>query len=177
MDEHALSAGSPAPSPAKGKGLTNNKKITAAKGFPRKPIRKAIAKRAPRGKGRGRNKTYDHPHVQAAYERQKELRELYSDVASAVKPALELLADQTLNQMIENPTAHEEVSEFDVLHTQLDERLNRALLRVGRVEAAKESMVRYQTKQSLDLAHKRYRVSFFPPPLSFHLHLFAVHFN
>jgi hypothetical protein len=175
MDEHTLSAGSPAPSPAKGKGLTNSKKITAGKGFPRKPIRKTIAKRAPRGKGRGRNKTYDHPRVQAAYERQKELRDLYSDVASAVKPALEMLADQTLNQMIENPTAHEEVSEFEVLQTELDDRLNDALTRAENVASARNSMADTQSELSSDLAQKRYKVSF--SSLSFHLDLFVVHFN
>ncbi|KAI0914333.1 hypothetical protein F4823DRAFT_572838 [Ustulina deusta] len=120
-------AGSPAPSPAKGK-VGNLKKATG-RGASKKNARKNAAgpKKGGRPKGRGRNKTYEDPRVQAAYDRQKILRDLYSEVASAIKPVLEDLADMTVKTLIEDPTAHTEVPEYQILQRQLDDRLEEAM--------------------------------------------------
>ncbi|CAJ2507015.1 Uu.00g082010.m01.CDS01 [Anthostomella pinea] len=129
MDDSAQPADSPAPSPAKGKPVAPKK--TTGRGISKKTARRAAAANARRGAGRGRgggpgrgrNKTYDSHRVQAAYERQKELRELYSEVAGAAKPALEDLADLTVKKLLENPNAHEEVLEYQILQQQLDDQL------------------------------------------------------
>ncbi|KAI0399937.1 hypothetical protein F4802DRAFT_587284 [Xylaria palmicola] len=125
-------AGSPAPSPIKGKA--GNLKKGPGRGNWKKNARKnaAAPKRGGRPKGRGRNKTYEDPRVQAAYERQKALRDLYSEVASAIKPVLEDLADMTVKTLAENPTAHKEVPEYDILQRQLDDRLDDALRIIDR---------------------------------------------
>ncbi|KAI8953972.1 hypothetical protein F4801DRAFT_535079 [Xylaria longipes] len=120
-------AGSPAPSPMKGK-LGNLKKATG-RGISKKNARKnaAAPKRGGRPRGRGRNKTYEDPRVQAAYDRQKILRDLYSEVAGAIKPVLEDLADGTVKTLTGNPTAHKEVPEYHILQRQLDDRLEEVL--------------------------------------------------
>ncbi|KAI1364725.1 hypothetical protein F5Y08DRAFT_201371 [Xylaria arbuscula] len=125
-------AGSPAPSPARGRGGHLRKGM--GRGGAKKNGRKnaAAPKRGGRPKGRGRNKTYEDPRVQAAYDRQKVLRDLYSEVASAVKPVLEDLADRTVKTLIENPTAHKAVPEYQALQQELDERLDQALRSVDR---------------------------------------------
>ncbi|RWA12903.1 hypothetical protein EKO27_g2197 [Xylaria grammica] len=120
-------AGSPAPSPAKGKA--GNLKKATGRGASKKNARKnaGAPKKGGRPKGRGRNKTYEDPRVQAAYDRQKILRDLYSEVASAIKPVLEDLADMTVKTLIEKPTAHKEVPEYQILQRQLDDRLEEAV--------------------------------------------------
>ncbi|KAI0105494.1 hypothetical protein GGR51DRAFT_190709 [Nemania sp. FL0031] len=125
MDGVQLS-GSPAPSPIKGK--VSNLKKAVGRGAAKKNARKnAIApRRGGRPKGRGRNKTYEDPRVQAAYDRQKVLRDLYSEVASALKPVLEDLADMNVKKLIESPTAHQEVPEYLILQRQLDDYLEEA---------------------------------------------------
>ncbi|KAJ8123315.1 hypothetical protein ONZ43_g706 [Nemania bipapillata] len=120
-------AGSPAPSPIKGK-VSHLKKATG-RGAAKKNARRNVTapRRGGRPKGRGRNKTYEDPRVQAAYDRQKVLRDLYSEVASALKPVLEDLADMNVKKLTESPTAHKEVPEFQILQRQLDDRLVEAM--------------------------------------------------
>ncbi|KAI0194963.1 hypothetical protein F4808DRAFT_440968 [Astrocystis sublimbata] len=120
--------GSPAASPMRGK-LGNLRKVTG-RGISKKTARKnaAAPKRGGgRPRGRGRNKTYEDPRVQAAYDRQKILRDLYSEVASAIKPVLEDLADVTVKTLTENSTAYKEVPEYHILQRQLDDRLEEVL--------------------------------------------------
>ncbi|KAI1085654.1 hypothetical protein F5B20DRAFT_11511 [Whalleya microplaca] len=126
MDGTPKAVASPAPNPAKGKAAPGKK--ASGKGVNKRAGKKQPpVKKGGRGKGRGRNKTYSDPRVQAAYERQRELRDLYSEVSSAVKPALEELADQNIKKLIEDPAAHKEVAEYDELQQQLDEQLAAAI--------------------------------------------------
>ncbi|KAK9771126.1 hypothetical protein AB5N19_06445 [Seiridium cardinale] len=151
MDEHAHADGSPAPSPARpGRGGYRGRGF-AGRGGGRKALgrKTTIAKRGGnRGRGRGRNKTYDHPRVQAAYERSKELRDMYSDVSSAMKPALEKLAEHTLNQMIEDPEFHTQVPEYSAIQNELDDRLDATLHRLESEECLRLQTI--STKQELE---------------------------
>ncbi|KAH8674066.1 hypothetical protein BX600DRAFT_224859 [Xylariales sp. PMI_506] len=157
MDDHANTAGSPAPSPVKGRGGFNKRGGNSGRGNVRRTARKTIARRGGgRGRGRGRNKTYDHPRVQAAYERSKELRELYSDVTAAMKPALEKLADQTLNQMIENRDAHKQVPEYRVVQNELDDRLGDAIDRADLERATRKIMTNNQFDLLNEASQRRY---------------------
>ncbi|KAI1490067.1 hypothetical protein F5X96DRAFT_670111 [Biscogniauxia mediterranea] len=132
MDDNPPSADSPAPSPAKGRPVTSKK--TSGRGITKKNLRKQVlpkrgeagVRRGNRGKGRGRTKFYDDPRVQAAHERQKELRDAYSMVASVVKPALEALADMSIKGLQEDPTAHKAVPEYEIVMKNLDARLQHA---------------------------------------------------
>lgn len=112
-----------------------------------------------RGKGRGRHKTYDDARVQAAYERQKELRELYSEVASAVKPALEKVADYNINQMIEDPHAHEDVEEFHIIQKQLDDRLAATIASVRGVSEQRRATTNTQFNLHNEISRKKFQVA------------------
>ncbi|RYO77940.1 hypothetical protein DL766_001461 [Monosporascus sp. MC13-8B] len=120
MDDASQAAPSPVPSPAKGKG-----KKTSARGV--RKAKKTAAKKGNRGRGR-RSKVYADPRVQAAYERQQDLAALYAEVTKAIKPALEEVADSAIKTLLENPTAHQEVAEYEILQKQLDERLRAAIV-------------------------------------------------
>ncbi|GAP87451.1 hypothetical protein SAMD00023353_2601030 [Rosellinia necatrix] len=113
-------------SPAKGKA--GNLKKAAGRGASKKARKNGgIVKKSGRPKGRGRNKTYEDPRAQAAYDRQKALRDLYLEVASAIKPVLEDLADTNVKKLVEHPTAYKEVPEYHTVQRELDERLAEAI--------------------------------------------------
>ncbi len=153
-------AGSPAPSPAKGK-VGNLKKATG-RGASKKNARKNAAgpKKGGRPKGRGRNKTYEDPRVQAAYDRQKILRDLYSEVASAIKPVLEDLADMTVKTLIEDPTAHTEVPEYQILQRQLDDRLEEAMRSADREFTTRTTIATREYQLNTAVTEKKFHVSF-----------------
>jgi hypothetical protein len=166
MDEHAQADGSPAPSPARpGRGGWRRGGYGGRGGARKTLARKtAVAKRGGnRGRGRGRHKTYNQPRVQAAYERSKDLRELYSDVSSAMKPALERLAEHTLNQMIEDPEFHTKVPEYAAIQDELDHRLDSTLQRLEFEENLRLQIV--GTKHDLEdqISHEKFTVSFCHP--------------
>ncbi|KAG4221104.1 hypothetical protein PC116_g30419, partial [Phytophthora cactorum] len=123
---------SAAASPAKGKaaaGATvNTTKKAPANGVTKRSGRKTAAKKGGgRGKGRGQKKVYSDPRVQAAYERQRELRDLYSQVALAVKPALDEIADQNIKKLTESMDGHKGVPEYYTVQEQLDQQLRRVI--------------------------------------------------
>ncbi|KAK8081546.1 hypothetical protein PG996_000327 [Apiospora saccharicola] len=168
MDDNTQLADSPAPSPAKGKAGSTRKTTTTTSAVT--AARAPVAKRGRgkpgrgrgggRGKGRGRNKTYDDTRVQAAHERQKELKELYSEVASAVKPALERLAELSINCMIDNPSAHKEVAEFHVIKQQLQDQLD---ARIKSVEAVMHERIKLAEKEyhiHNEISHQKFQNGF-----------------
>ncbi|KAI1330385.1 hypothetical protein F5Y16DRAFT_16217 [Xylariaceae sp. FL0255] len=157
-------AGSPAPSPAKGKVGGPPKKM-AGRGITKKTARKnaAAAKRGggrPGGRGRGRNKTYDDPRVQAAYDRQIYLRDLYAEVASAIKPVLEDLADDTIKQLVDNPNAYQEVPEYDLIQRQLEERRDEVIRQMDREFNIKTTMATREYQLNTKISEKKYINSF-----------------
>ncbi|KAI0013625.1 hypothetical protein F4779DRAFT_640093 [Xylariaceae sp. FL0662B] len=159
MDDGPKAVASPAPSPAKGKA-TNNKK-TSGKGVNKRAGKKQPAvKKGGRGKGRGRNKTYSDQRVQAAYERQRALRDLYSEVTTAVKPALEELADQSIKSMIDDPAAHREVAEYFELQRQLDAQLE-AVIQAADQEFDTKAAIAARTYELDDICtNKKFQDSF-----------------
>lgn len=164
MDEHAQAAGSPALSPAKpGRGGFRGRGFSG-RGGGRKPVARktVITKRGGnRGRGRGRNKTYDHPHVQAAYERSKELRDMYSDVSSAMKPALEKLAEHTLTQIIDDPDFHKQVPEYSAIQNELDSRFKATLQRLEAEERLKLQVTSTKYELEDEISHEKFTVSFY----------------
>ena len=160
MDDTAQPADSPAPSPAKGRGFASRRGVTSGRGgvTKRGRGRGGRGRGGGRGKGRGRHKTYDDARVQAAYERQKELRELFSEVASAVKPALEKVADHNINQMIEDPHAHEDVEEFHIIQRELDDRLAATIASVRGVSEQRLASTNTQFNLHNEISHKKFQV-------------------
>jgi hypothetical protein len=152
-------AGSPVPAPLRGRGGTLRR--STGRGISKKNGRKnAIApKRGGRPKGRGRNKIYEDSRVQAAYERQKILRDLYSEVAGAIKPVLEDLADTTTKALIENPTAHMEVPEYDIVQRQLDDRLAETLNSINTEFRTKNAIATREYELNMAVTEKKFLVS------------------
>lgn len=130
-----MASGSPAPSSARGGRGGAGRKMLGRGGIAKRTARKnaAAPKRGGgRPRGRGRNKRYEDPRVQAAHDRQNFLRDLYSEVASAMKPVLEDLADETVKTLVENPTAHKDVPEYVAVQEELDRRFEEAKHRADR---------------------------------------------
>ncbi len=84
--------------------------------------RLAQARKAANGR-RGRQKLYDHPKPQAASERLKELKAAFSTVANALRPALEDLADRSLDQLKASSGAYRAFNEYRDVKAFLDGRL------------------------------------------------------
>ncbi|KAF3769650.1 hypothetical protein M406DRAFT_325141 [Cryphonectria parasitica EP155] len=82
----------------------------------------ARARGKPAAGRRGRAKVYDTTRAQAAHERQRDLRNAYSSLASAMKPALEELADRNLDRLKSDFNAHQEVDQYNQITTFLKER-------------------------------------------------------
>lgn len=71
---------------------------------------------------RGRAKVYDTSRAQAAHERQRDLKNAYSALAAAMKPALEELADRNLDRLKSDFNADKEVDQYRDIISFLDER-------------------------------------------------------
>ena len=80
-------------------------------------------KKAPGTGRRGRQKVYESSRVQAAHERQRELKAAFNQVSNAVRAALEDLADRNLNVLKKDPVAHEKTAEYQKIKAFLDQRL------------------------------------------------------
>lgn len=150
---------SPAGSPAKGKAGPLVLVKAAAKGVAKRTAKKPAPKKGgTRGKGRGQKKAYDEPRAQAAYERQRELRDLYSQVSLAIKPALDEIADRTLKMLIEDPDAHKEVEEYFAVQRQLDEQLELVIERSNLEYQTRVGITRRTFELDNDLSQKKYMV-------------------
>lgn len=161
MDEHAQAAGSPAPSPARPtRGGFRGGRGGYGRGAAKKTLgRKSVGKRGGNRRGRGRNKTYDHPRTQAVYERSKELKEIYSDVAAAMKPALEKLADHSINLLLEHPDAHTRVPEYAFIRDELDDRLGERIRSLESEEAEYHRIANTQFSLDREITETQYTVS------------------
>lgn len=73
---------------------------------------------------RGRAKIYEASRAQAAHERQRDLKNSYSALAAAMKPALEELADRNLDLLKSNFDAHKEVDQYNEITDFLDQRFD-----------------------------------------------------
>ncbi|KAI0377822.1 hypothetical protein F5Y04DRAFT_272871 [Hypomontagnella monticulosa] len=152
-------AQSPAASPAKGK--TAAAKKPSGKGVSKRTGRKPVTKKGGnRGKGRGQKKVYNDPRTQAAYERQRELRDLYSQVALAVKPALDEIADQSLKKLIEDNFAYKEVPEYLMLQQMLDGHLEQAIQRANQEYDTRVQVAEDKLQSRTDCAKKTFADSF-----------------
>lgn len=84
-------------------------------------VTKAAPAKAAAGRGR-RQKVYDEPKVQAAYERTQELKQAFLTLSKAVKPVLQELGDRSVNEMIQNPNFHKGLPEHQIIHNFLRKR-------------------------------------------------------
>lgn len=91
-------------------------------------VTKTTATRGGRGgTRRGRAKNFTDSRVQAAYERQRDLKATYQAVAHALKPALQELAERSVDDLLQNPDKYKDTSEYvsvvEELRSNLDKKL------------------------------------------------------
>ncbi|KAK3357110.1 hypothetical protein B0T25DRAFT_589488 [Lasiosphaeria hispida] len=107
---------SPARPSTRGRGrgrATRGGKGRIAKPPPPKPVQ---------GRGR-RHKMYESSRAQAAHERMQELKSAFATVAKLVKPVVQEIADRSINELIQDPTAYQKVPEHEVAQGFLRDRL------------------------------------------------------
>jgi len=124
MDEDPSGIPAQQASPAKG-GRGGKAKARGGRAAPRgkaKVSKGASNARQANARGR-RQKVYEFIKAQAAHERMAELKAQFTQLARAMKPALNELADRTIAKLTSNPKAHEEVPEAREVHQFLDRRL------------------------------------------------------
>ncbi|KAK3333395.1 hypothetical protein B0T19DRAFT_440153 [Cercophora scortea] len=104
----------------RGRGGSRALKARAAK------IAKPSAPTKTAGRGR-QKKMFDSLKAQAAYERAQEIKMAYSAAAKALKPALQEVADRSVNEIMENPTIITQVPQFHEIQGFLRKRLDDTL--------------------------------------------------
>lgn len=84
---------------------------------------------------------------------------MYSEVAGAIKPVLEDLADVTVKTLTENPTAHKEVPEYHTLQRQLDDRLEEVLRAADREFNTRTAIATREYHLNTAVTEKKFHVS------------------
>ncbi|KAF5017847.1 hypothetical protein F66182_10195, partial [Fusarium sp. NRRL 66182] len=96
-------------------------------------LSKTAATKAGRGGSRrGRAKNFSDSRVQAAYERQRHLKANYQAIAHALKPALQELAERTIDDALQNPAKYKHAQEFLPVLEQLQDNLDSKLAELDR---------------------------------------------
>lgn len=91
-------------------------------------VAKSTATRGGRGgTRRGRAKNFSDSRVQAAYERQRHLKATYQAVAHALKPALQELAERSVDELLQNPDKYKDTSEYYPVIEELRSNLEKKL--------------------------------------------------
>ena len=103
-------------SPFKGRGRGGRGRNLARANNARLAIKKTTNGR------RGRQKLYTDVTVQAALERQKELKAAWSTVVNAVAAADQELATRNIDQLLNDPQYHQQAAEHDLVKAQLEQR-------------------------------------------------------
>lgn len=112
------------------------------------------------GTRRGRAKTFPESRVQAAYERQRDLKSLYQSVAAVLKPALQELADRSIEELMSDPDAYKRATQYLPLMAELDERLQSRLNQISARTELDQHLAdkTYEAEQAI--IHQEFHVSF-----------------
>lgn len=79
------------------------------------------------GTRRGRAKNFSDSRVQAAYERQRDLKATYQAVAHALKPALQELAERNIDELLQNPDMYKNTAEYGPIMSCLQQNFKKQL--------------------------------------------------
>jgi hypothetical protein len=130
-----------------GRGASNN----AAPG-----VAKAANNKSGRGgTRRGRAKSFADSRVQAAYERQRDLKATYQTVSYAIKNALQELADRSIDEVLRNF----DLDDYEAT-AELQERLNQKLALFERQFQAKTQLAKETYDSSVYVAEQEFEVRF-----------------
>ncbi len=155
--DDAMSDGTPVPQPSPPKPSTRGKgrggRIARGKG----KIAKPAAPKPVAGRGR-RHKMYDSPKAQAAYERMIELKANYSSIAKAVKPAVQEIADRSINQLLQDPSIIQKVPEYQEIQSFLHQRLTDAKKTTDRQLEFGQAMAERVYEGQKEIVHREFQV-------------------
>jgi len=123
-----------------------------------KPAPKPAPPKPVSGRGR-RQKLYEWPKAQAAYERAQELKSNYNALSRQIKPALEELADRNIKKLQEDLTAIEQGPEYQEAMTFLARRRDDAIEQSARRYRQERAMAEVVWKGEQENARKAHEVS------------------
>lgn len=139
---------------------------------------------------RGRAKTFTDSRVQAAYERQRDLKATYQAVAHALKPALQELAERNVDELMQNPDRHREAQEHYPVIRQLQRNLEAKLTEHQKRRDMDLALAKSLYEADQYVATQEFHVSLSPycPPMNHHslctffshaliVHALSIHLN
>lgn len=129
-------------------------RIARGKGKIAKPA--APAKPAA-GRGR-RHKMYESSRAQAAHERIQELKSSFAAVAKVVKPAVQEIADRTINELLRDPAAMQKVPEYGAAQGFLRQRLADTKRDLHLQLRTEKAMVDHVYRAQVQITHDEYMV-------------------
>lgn len=150
---------SPARATTSGRGRGRGRYARAKNGRVTKPTQQKAAT----GRGR-RQKVYDDPKLQAAHERSQELKQAFSTIVKAVKPAVQEIADRSVNELLENPDRYKEVPEYDTITNFLRQRRDDTIEQAARARDYGLQMTRHVYDAEIKKVFETLSVSCIPAP-------------
>lgn len=136
----------------RGRGRWSRTKPKVAK------VAKPAQPKAAAGRGR-RQKVYDSAKAQAAHERVQELKQAFAAVVKSVKPAVQEIADRSINELLEDPTAYEKVPEYATAQKFLRERRDDAIRQCDTRLRTGLDMAEHVYRAELEFVRRSYTVS------------------
>jgi hypothetical protein len=121
-------------------------------------VTKPVQQKPTAGRGR-RHKVYESSKLQAAHERTQELKQAYAAVVKLVKPAVQEIADRSINELIEDPAIHKQVPEYDATKTFLRQRLDDTIKQADEGLRVGLEMVEHVWKAQQEKVNQEYTVS------------------
>lgn len=118
---------------------------------------------ASRGRGgtrRGRVKNFSDSRVQAAYERQRDLKATYQAVAFALKPALQELVERNVDEMLQKPDSYKQATEYFPIAQSLKEKLDNKLRECDRRLECDLNLAEHSFNADTYVAEKEFQVRF-----------------
>ncbi|KAK4458411.1 hypothetical protein QBC42DRAFT_308614 [Cladorrhinum samala] len=110
VSDFLATAHQPSPARAAAATIRGRGRGRGSRGGRGKVIKPVQSKALP-GRGR-RQKVYDSSRAQAAHERMQEVKQAFAAIAKWVKPAVQEIADRSINELLENPAIIEKVPEY-----------------------------------------------------------------
>lgn len=170
----AAETSSPAREPAtstRGRGRGGRGGRGRGRGGGRGASNAALSKSTPasRGRGgtrRGRVKNFSDSRVQAAYERQRDLKATYQAVAFALKPALQELVERNVDEMLQKPDSYKQATEYFPIAHSLREKFDNKLRECDRRLECDLNLAEHSFNADTYVAEKEFQVRFdfcFPP--------------
>lgn len=115
--------------------------------------------RKPAGRGGRRKKTSSNLQVQAAYDRQVQLRQNYREVMKMVRYGLEIISEKSLDKVRADPDHYREVPEYEKTMHDLEAQRDSVLASHGKLYDMKVEHARKHREMEDDYAKREFQVS------------------